>query len=80
MCPECGGEGRQVFFAAPLHFKGSGFYCTENRKGKDTEAEAVKTAGEAKVNSPSTDMAKPAGKPGAAGTETKIKPVKKEPA
>ncbi len=80
VCPECGGEGRQVFFAAPLHFKGSGFYCTENRKGKDTEAEAVKTASEAKVNPPSGDAAKPPVKPATASTETKINPVKKEPA
>jgi putative FmdB family regulatory protein len=80
VCPECGGEGRQIFFATPLHFKGSGFYCTENRKGKDTEAEAMKTAGEVAAKAPSADAAKPAVKPAAAGAETKKAPDKKEPA
>lgn len=80
VCPKCGGGGRQIFFAAPLHFKGSGFYCTENRKGKDTEAEAMKTAGEAAAKPSAADAAKPAVKPAAAGTETKKAPDKKEPA
>jgi putative FmdB family regulatory protein len=66
VCPACGGEGRQIFFAAPLHFKGSGFYCTENRKGKDPEAEAAKQPGEAPAK-PAAKQAEgfPAGKPAA---------------
>ena len=77
VCPECGGEARQIFFAAPLHFKGSGFYCTENRKGKDTEAEAVKTAAEATSKPPPTDAAKTTVKPATATAETKTAPNKK---
>ncbi len=80
VCPECGGQGRQIFFAAPLHFKGSGFYCTENRKGKDTEAEAIKTASEAAIKPPQVDAAKPAVKPVASTAETKIVTDKKVPA
>jgi putative FmdB family regulatory protein len=61
VCPACGGEGRQIFFAAPLHFKGSGFYCTENRKGKDPEAEAAKQPGEGfPAGKPAATTAKPA--------------------
>lgn len=37
-CPKCGGEGLQIFFPAPLHFKGSGFYVTDSRK-KPAETE-----------------------------------------
>ncbi|MGH7687554.1 MAG: FmdB family zinc ribbon protein [Candidatus Dormibacteria bacterium] len=33
-CPTCGGEGKRQFFPAGLVFKGSGFYATDNRRGK----------------------------------------------
>jgi len=32
MCPGCGGKSRRVIHAAPIIFKGSGFYVTDNRK------------------------------------------------
>jgi putative FmdB family regulatory protein len=64
VCPNCGGEARQIFFAAPLHFKGSGFYCTENRKGKGSESEEAKPAAEAAVKPVSADTPKPTGKSG----------------
>jgi len=32
-CPECGGRLRRVIHSAPVIFKGSGFYITDNRKG-----------------------------------------------
>ena len=32
-CPECGGKLRRVIHSAPVIFKGSGFYITDNRKG-----------------------------------------------
>jgi len=31
-CPECGGATKQVFHAVGVHFKGSGFHNTDNRK------------------------------------------------
>ena len=31
-CPECGGETKQVFHPVGVHFKGSGFHNTDNRK------------------------------------------------
>ncbi len=31
-CPQCGGRLRRVFHPAPVIFKGSGFYITDNRK------------------------------------------------
>ncbi|MFC2060818.1 FmdB family zinc ribbon protein [Chloroflexota bacterium] len=32
-CPRCQGEVHRVICAAPIIFKGSGFYVTDNRKG-----------------------------------------------
>ena len=41
-CPECRGLARRLFHPAPIIFKGSGFYVTDNRKGSDTEFERGK--------------------------------------
>ena len=48
-CPSCGGTARRVLHAAPIVFKGSGFYVTDNRES------APETKSEAKV-----EPAKPA--------------------
>ena len=37
ICPECEGKARRVIHSVPIIFKGSGFYTTDNRKGKVTE-------------------------------------------
>ncbi len=37
MCPECQGRARRVIHSAPVIFKGSGFYITDSRKGKNPE-------------------------------------------
>ena len=37
-CPKCEGKVRRVFHSAPIIFKGSGFYVTDNRKGGVDEA------------------------------------------
>jgi len=34
-CPKCQGHVRRVFHPAPIIFKGSGFYVTDNRKASD---------------------------------------------
>ena len=36
-CPTCQGKVRRVLHPVPVIFKGSGFYTTDNRKGKDIE-------------------------------------------
>ena len=38
MCPQCQGRARRIFHSTPVIFKGSGFYITDNRKGKEPEA------------------------------------------
>jgi putative FmdB family regulatory protein len=43
-CPACGGETKQVFHPVGVHFKGSGFHNTDNRKAEPapaTEGEAA---------------------------------------
>jgi putative FmdB family regulatory protein len=42
VCPKCGGEGRRVYCAPFLVFKGPGFYVTESRTEKDPEVEHAK--------------------------------------
>ena len=37
MCPQCQGRARRVFQSTPVIFKGSGFYITDSRKGKEPE-------------------------------------------
>jgi putative FmdB family regulatory protein len=32
VCPSCGGATKQVFHPVGVHFKGSGFHNTDNRK------------------------------------------------
>lgn len=32
MCPACGARARRVIHSVPVIFKGSGFYCTDNRR------------------------------------------------
>jgi putative FmdB family regulatory protein len=54
-CPKCGGELARVFSAAPVVFKGSGFYKTDSRKsvgstssssGSSTSTPAASTSSE----------------------------------
>lgn len=66
-CPECGAIANQVFGAAGIVFKGSGFYNTDQRKGstaaqaapqkKDEDAKAATTGSK---ESTSTTESKPA--------------------
>lgn len=47
-CEECGGETKQVFHPVGVHFKGSGFHNTDNRRPetKPTDAPACPAAGD----------------------------------
>ncbi len=52
VCPTCKGKARRVIHSVPVIFKGSGFYVTDSRKGKETESskgesEASKSESEA---------------------------------
>jgi len=40
-CPACGGTTKQVFHPVGVHFKGSGFHNTDNRKAPAAEPEAA---------------------------------------
>ncbi len=46
VCPKCKGIARRVFHPAPIIFKGSGFYITDNRRdgGEDSHTKSEKTA------------------------------------
>jgi putative FmdB family regulatory protein len=65
-CPACGGAVRRVFSAAPIVFKGSGYYVTDSRKSsagasESPAAEAAKPAAESSSDpSPAAAPAKPA--------------------
>ena len=50
-CPECGSEGKRLFFPAGIVFKGAGFYKTDSRKsGSDTSSDKSSTT----TSTPST--------------------------
>lgn len=37
VCPKCGGATRRVLHPVGIIFKGSGFYCTDNRRNGGTQ-------------------------------------------
>jgi putative FmdB family regulatory protein len=48
-CPACGAPVRRVFSAAPVLFKGSGFYVTDSRRSRaGSGTDATKTKAEEK--------------------------------
>ena len=47
MCPQCQGRARRVFHSTPVIFKGSGFYTTDSRKGKEKAIEKSEVESEA---------------------------------
>ncbi len=50
-CPTCGGQAQRVLHAAPIVFKGSGFYVTDNRAAAPTSESEAKTEADAKTGS-----------------------------
>ena len=81
--PECAGEGRRVFHAVPVIYKGSGFYTTDYGRpktpadekapaeGKNKESKESKDTSDSKASSKSSD--KVAGNT----SETKSEPAPK---
>lgn len=57
-CGACGGELRKVFHPAGIHFKGSGFYSTDNRSKVKTATEPKPS--ESKPSEPKPSESKPA--------------------
>ncbi|HVR45868.1 MAG TPA: FmdB family zinc ribbon protein [Candidatus Binatia bacterium] len=65
-CPSCGAPLRRVFNAAPVLFKGSGFYVTDSRgsgsgskpeKAEKSEKPAAAEKSEKKPSSPASEPA-----------------------
>ena len=42
-CSECGAPLKRVFSAAPIVFKGSGFYLTDSRKGGSSDSKPAES-------------------------------------
>lgn len=59
VCPECEGTLRKVYSAVGVVFKGSGFYATDNRKGKPSDSKKSESKSEKKPETPKTES-KPA--------------------
>lgn len=62
-CEKCGAEMRRVFNAAPVLFKGSGFYVTDSRKPGSTSKPAEKAPEKAAESKSETTPAKTETKP-----------------
>ena len=63
-CPACGGTVQRVFSAAPIVFKGSGYYVTDSRKSSAaasdvTSSDSAKPAEAAPAPAPAPAAAKP---------------------
>ena len=55
-CPVCSGQGRRVFHAVPVIYKGSGFYTTDygRPKSPSSEGKEKETAGSSESKSSSS--------------------------
>jgi putative FmdB family regulatory protein len=77
-CAVCGAPVRRVFNAAPVLFKGSGFYVTDSRK---TAAKPEKSEKPASGEKPASEGSAPAASASAESTPAKTEPKKaSEPA
>lgn len=80
-CPDCGGKVRKIFYAAPIIFKGSGFYKTDNASGSSGSAGSSGSSGNgngsaAKKDEPAKSET-PKSEPAAAAS-AKSEPAKSE--
>ena len=76
-CPNCGGEGRQIYSPTPIIFKGSGFYVTDHRKKDDKATDREQPAKpEAEKPATKTDTVETKAKPAPDKSSPKTEPVK----
>ena len=54
VCPTCGAEARRVLHAAPIVFKGSGFYSTDSRKSGSASLDGPTSTKTEKPEPPAT--------------------------
>lgn len=54
-CPECSGDGRRVFHAVPVIYKGSGFYTTDYGRPKNPPSEAKESETKEKASSSTSE-------------------------
>ena len=54
-CPDCSGEGRRVFHAVPVIYKGSGFYTTDYGRPKAPPEEKAPAEAKSKETKDSKD-------------------------
>jgi len=54
-CPLCSGEGRRVFHAVPVIYKGSGFYTTDYGRPKSPPSETKEKESSSSSESKSSD-------------------------
>jgi len=54
-CPLCSGEGRRVFHAVPVIYKGSGFYTTDYGRPKSPPSETKEKESSSPSESKSSD-------------------------
>ena len=54
-CPDCSGEGRRVFHAVPVIYKGSGFYTTDYGRPKKPADDKAPAEDKPKVTKDSKD-------------------------
>jgi len=56
VCPECGGATRRVLFPVGIVFKGSGWYCTDNRSdGRRSNGNGKSETAESKAAEPKAE-------------------------
>ena len=86
-CPKCRGKALRVLHAAPIVFKGSGFYVTDNRKASPTEhdskqssTDGASSASEDGASSASEDGAGASSKEGASAKSSDDSSKSAEPA
>ena len=70
-CRECSGEGRRVFHAVPVIYKGSGFYTTDYGRPKAPVEEKAKESTSSKDSSSSTSSEKSSDSSTTSSTDTK---------
>ena len=56
-CPKCGGELRKLLYPVGVQFKGSGFYSTDYKNGRDADKTESKTESKSGDGSSSKEKA-----------------------